>query len=106
MHKRLKTNKIFVWFIVLFAFSFIGCSNSTKADSKPFNPNDYAKEIDASDLRVQDYFPKKSMKKYFTGGFENGGFKQTIDKFKGDKVQVKQLDTGTGVAFVYQLKRI
>lgn len=103
MHKKLKTNKIIVWFIVLFAFSFIGCSNSTKTEPISINPNDYAKDVDVSDLRVQDYFPKKSMKKYFTGGFENGGFKQTIDKLEGDKVQVKQLDTGTGVAFVYQL---
>jgi uncharacterized ubiquitin-like protein YukD len=53
------------------------------------------------DIRVQDYFPRKTMIKQFSGGFENGGYKHIIDKIDKDKVQVKQLDTGT--ALIYQV---
>ncbi|MCX7709922.1 MAG: hypothetical protein N2484_08720 [Clostridia bacterium] len=56
-----------------------------------------------SKLTVQDYFPKRTMKKHFSGGFENEGFTHTIDRFDKDKIQVKQFDTGTGVILVYQV---
>lgn len=62
-----------------------------------------AKNDHIQELRVQDYFPKKTMIKHFSGGFENGGFKHIIDKIYKDKVQVKQIDTGTGVIRVYQV---
>ena len=76
---------------------------SVKTDSTSTEPSDYTKGGDAIDLRVQDFFPQKSMKKYFSGGFENGGFTESIDKFAGDKVQVKGLNTGIGFAYVYQI---
>jgi hypothetical protein len=103
MYRKLKIDKIIIWFIVLFIFGFIGFSNSTKTDSISVNPKSSTKGEEAVDLRIQDYFPKKGMKKYFTGGFENAGFIQIIDKFEGDKAQIKQLDSGTGVALVYQV---
>lgn len=103
MCSKLIISKSILWVMVLFAFSFIGCSNSTKTDSVSTKKSNYAKVGDASNFIVQDYFPKKNMKKYFSGGFENGGFTQTIDKFQGEKVQEKQLDTGTAVASVYQV---
>lgn len=55
------------------------------------------------DIRVQDYFPRKTMIKQFSGGFENGGYKHIIDKIDKDKVQVKQLDTATATILVYQV---
>jgi len=61
------------------------------------------KNGESQELRVQDYFPRKTMIKEFSGGFENGGFKHIIDKIYKDKVQVKQLDTGTGVILIYQV---
>lgn len=61
------------------------------------------KNSKSPELRVQDYFPMKTMTKHFSGGFENAGFTQIIDKVMVDKVQVKQLDTGTGVIFIYQI---
>jgi hypothetical protein len=62
-----------------------------------------AKNDESQELRVEDYFPKKTMIKHFSGGFENGGFKHIIDKIHKDKVQVKQIDTGTGVICIYQV---
>lgn len=104
MKKELKINKTIISIMVLFAFGFIGCINSTKTDSRSVNPKHSAKGKEAAELRVQDYFPKKTMKKYFSGGFENeGGSTETIDKFEGDKVQAKQLDNATGVAIVYRV---
>ena len=55
------------------------------------------------ELRVQDYFPSKTMTKQFSGGYENQGFKHIIDKIYEDKFQVKQVDSGTGVIFIYQV---
>jgi hypothetical protein len=63
----------------------------------------FAKNHDSQEVRVRDYFPKKTMIKHFSGGFENGGFKHIIDKIDKDKVQVKQIDTGTGVIRIYQV---
>ncbi|MBU3142531.1 hypothetical protein [Clostridium sp. CF012] len=54
-------------------------------------------------LRIQDYFPKKGMIKKFSGGFENSGFTQIIDKINGNKFQIKQQDTATGVILIYQV---
>jgi hypothetical protein len=56
-----------------------------------------------NDIRVQDYFPRKTMTKQFSGGFENGGYKHIIDKIDKDKVQVKQLDTATATILIYQV---
>jgi hypothetical protein len=61
------------------------------------------KNDESQELRVQDYLPRKIMIKKFSGGFENGGFKHIIDKVYEDKVQVKQLDTATGVILIYQV---
>jgi uncharacterized ubiquitin-like protein YukD len=55
------------------------------------------------DIRVQDYFPRKTMIKQFSGGFENGGYKHIIDKIDKDKIQVKQLDTATATILIYQV---
>jgi len=62
-----------------------------------------AKTSNVTELNVQAYFPKKTMIKQFSGGFENSGFRQIIDKIEGDKVQLKQLDTGTSVILIYQV---
>jgi hypothetical protein len=78
--------------------------NSAKRDSISAKPSDYSEGGEIIEPRVQDFFPKNPMKKYFSGGFENAGFTETIDKLAGDKVQVKWLNTGTGFASVYELK--
>lgn len=55
------------------------------------------------ELRIQDYFPSKIITKQFSGGYENQGFKHIIDKVDEDKVQVKQVDSGTGSILIYQV---
>lgn len=55
------------------------------------------------DLRVEQYFPNIKMTKEFSGGFENAGFYQIVDRFKNNKIQVKQYNTGTGVVLIYQI---
>lgn len=62
-----------------------------------------AKSSKIPDLRVEDYFQNKNMIKHFSGGFENGGFKQITDKIEKDKIQVVQQDTGTSVILIYQI---
>lgn len=57
-----------------------------------------AKNGESQELKVQDYFPRKTMIKEF-----NGGFKHIIDKIHQDKVQVKQLDIATGVILIYKV---
>lgn len=52
---------------------------------------------------VSDYFPKVEMTKEYSGGFENSGFIQIVDRFEGDKVQIKQMDTGGRLATIYQV---
>lgn len=61
------------------------------------------KNEENKDIRVQDYFPSKTMIKQFSGGFENGGYRHIIDKIDKDKVQIKQLDTATAVILIYQV---
>jgi hypothetical protein len=97
------TNKLIIGFMILLTFSFTGCTNSITMDSISVKPSDYVKGEEAAELKVQDYFPSKPVKKYFTGGFENGGFTHTFEKFEGDKVQVKQFDTAVGIALIYQI---
>ena len=55
------------------------------------------------ELKVKSYFPKEEMIKKFSGGFENSGFTQTIDRIKNEKSQIKQVDTGTGVIVIYEV---
>jgi hypothetical protein len=103
MNSKLRINKIIIGFMLLSIFNFTGCSNSIKTDSISAKPSDYVKGEEAAELKARDYFPSKPVKKYFTGGFENGGFTQTFEKFEGDKVQVKQFDTAVGIALIYQI---
>jgi hypothetical protein len=65
--------------------------------------NALAKNNENKELRVQDYFPSKTIKMYFSGGFENGGYTNIIDKIDKDKVQLKSLNTGSGGIAIYQI---
>jgi hypothetical protein len=103
MNSKLITNKIIICFMLLLTLIFIGCSNSIKTDSISAKPSDSSKGWEATEPMVRDYFPSKPVKKYFTGGFENGGFTHTFEKFEGDKVQVEQFDTAVGIALIYQI---
>lgn len=74
--------------VIILGLALNGCSN-------PSEPK--------VNLSVKNYFPKRTMTKHFSGGYENGGFTHTVDMIVKDKVQVKQMDTGTGVILVYQI---
>ncbi len=50
------------------------------------------------------YFPGREMIKVFDGGFEDEGMIHVVDGFSRDRLQIKQVDHGVGVAFVYQLE--
>lgn len=54
-------------------------------------------------LNVSDYFPQVEMTLEYSGGFENAGFTQIVDRIEGDKVQIKHIDTGAYLAMVYQV---
>jgi hypothetical protein len=69
-------------------------------NNEDITTNSHAKN---NELRVKDYFPSRIMTKQFSGGYENQGFKHTIDKIDEDKVQIKQIDSGTGVILIYQV---
>ncbi|QUH26605.1 hypothetical protein [Serpentinicella alkaliphila] len=55
------------------------------------------------DLRVEEYFPSEKMTKKFSGGYEREGFSHIVERLENGKVLIKQWDTGTGVAQVYQV---
>lgn len=55
------------------------------------------------DLRVEEYFPSRKMTKEFSGGYEKEGFSHIVEKVENGKVLIKQWDTATGVALVYQV---
>ena len=76
-----------------------------QANNESITTNDPTKNNPNKELRVQDYFPSKTMTKQFSGGYENQGFKQITDKIDEDKVQVKQMDSGTGVILIYQVSQ-
>lgn len=88
MNSKLITSKVIVYLMLLFAFSSTGCNYSIKTDSIAAKLFDYANDNNSSKLKIQDYFPRKPIKKYFSGGFENGGFTHTFDKFQGVDVKV------------------
>lgn len=91
-----KTIEIFIFMIVvILGLNISGCG-------KLSNPSVTNTEKE-KELLVKAFFPTKTMIKRFSGGFENSGFTHTIDIVNQDKVQVKQLDAGTGVIFVYQI---
>lgn len=49
------------------------------------------------------YFPNRRMTKIFKNGSENEGFTHIVDKVKGGKVQIKQVDLLTRVVMVYDV---
>lgn len=49
------------------------------------------------------YFPNRKMTKVFKNGSENEGFTHIVDKVKGGKVQIKQVDLLTRVVMVYDI---
>ena len=55
------------------------------------------------DLKVEEYFPNRKMTKEFSGGYEKEGFSHIVERLENGKVLMKQWDTGTGVAQVYQI---
>ena len=52
---------------------------------------------------VAAYFPREKMIKVFEGGFENEGMIHVIDRIGRNRIQVKQIDYGTGAALLYQV---
>jgi hypothetical protein len=72
-------------------------------NNESITTNAPARNNSNKELRVQDYFPSKTMTKQFSGGYENQGFKYTIDKIDEDKVQVKEVNSGTGAILIYQV---
>jgi hypothetical protein len=54
-------------------------------------------------LVLADFLPDRKMTKVFTGGFENSGMVHVVDKVTDRKVQIKQIDTGNTIAFVYEV---
>lgn len=55
-------------------------------------------------INIIEYFPKESMVKVFDGGFENSGHVQIVDMFEHDRIQIKELNTGAGMVFVYEIQ--
>lgn len=62
-------------------------------------------KIDDLSLNTSDFFPNRVMTKKFSGGFENEGFTHIIDKVQGNRIQVKQVDTGVDVVLVYEVSK-
>lgn len=57
----------------------------------------------ASEDRAKDYFPNVQMEKTFKGNLDNDEFTHLIDRIEDDKIQIKQIDSNTKVAMVYDL---
>jgi len=60
-------------------------------------------DIREEEPSVSDYFPKVEMTKEYSGGFENEGFTQKVDRFEGEMVQIKHVDTGGRLATIYRV---
>lgn len=52
---------------------------------------------------ADEYFPKDLMTKNFSGGYENEGFTQIIEKIQNGKIQIKVINTAIGVFTVYEV---
>lgn len=52
---------------------------------------------------ADEYFPNKIMTKRFSGGYENEGFTQLVEKIENGKVQIKVKDTAIDVVTVYEV---
>lgn len=48
------------------------------------------------------FIPEREMIKVFDGGFENEGMIHIVDRITRNRIQIKQIDYGTGAAIVYQ----
>ncbi len=58
-------------------------------------------EADATELAR--YFPPKNMKMIYNGGFEGGGYSITTEFIEGNRLQTKEISTGTRVVAVYTI---
>lgn len=56
----------------------------------------------AKEDKPKDYFPHATMVKSFKGQLNNDEFTQTVDKFKDDKIQIKQSDDYSNVIMIYE----
>lgn len=55
--------------------------------------------------RPGNYFPSKKMVKTFKGNLNNDEFIQLVDRLEGEKIQIKQIDSHTKVAMVYEISK-
>lgn len=55
--------------------------------------------------RPVNYFPSEQMVKTFKGNLNNDEFVQIVDRIEDGKIQIKQIDTYTKVAMVYDISK-
>lgn len=93
--EKVLSDRLIFWIILIIVAMLISTIIYIRSNNKPVFRENVGEMI--------KYFPNRRMTKVFKNGSENEGFTHIVDKVKGGKVQIKQIDLLTRVVMVYEV---